>query len=195
MLAKFEGKRPHGCLLQTHATVASLATSRSPHPVMSFARLLDRFTAAVSGADAQGFAALFTAEGRYHDGFFGLHEGRQRIAAMLGRFHAGGEDFAWQFLEPLAVDDLGYARYLFSYRSLEPESAGRLIVFEGFARLRLRDGLIADYAEVFDRGVAFTQLGYAGPRVLKLLQRYAGELCDSEAAAAHRAWRDDARET
>ncbi|MFO1326817.1 MAG: nuclear transport factor 2 family protein [Rubrivivax sp.] len=156
---------------------------------MSFATLLDRFTTAVAAADTQGFAALFTPDGRYHDGFFGLHQGRDAIAAMLRRFHVGGEAFAWQFFEPLSDASTGYARYLFSYRSREPESAGRVIVFEGMARFALADGLIADYTEVFDRGLAFTQLGYAGPRVLKLLGRYAGESQGSDAARAHLRWR------
>jgi hypothetical protein len=57
--------------------------------------------------------------------------------------------------------------------SREPESAGRTIVFEGTSRLRLRDGLIAHYAETFDRGSAFVQLGYETARVRKLLDRYA----------------------
>ena len=52
--------------------------------------LLGRLAHAVAARDAQGFAALFTPDGRYHDGFFGLHEGRDAIAAMLDRFHVGG---------------------------------------------------------------------------------------------------------
>ena len=156
---------------------------------MNIPPLLDRFAAAVAAADTQGFAALFTPDGCYHDGFFGLHQGRAQIADMLARFHVGGEHFAWQFLEPLFTESAGYARYLFSYRSREPESAGRLIVFDGMARFRLHGGLIADYAEVFDRGVAFTQLGYAGARVLKLLGRYAAEAQAGDATRAHLAWR------
>jgi hypothetical protein len=154
---------------------------------MDLGRLLERFGAAAAAADAEGFAALFTPDGRYDDGFFGLHRGRAEIAAMLRRFHVGGEAFRWQFSEPLADARLGYARYMFSYRSKEPESAGRVIAFEGIARLRFDGELIADYAEVFDRGVAFTQLGYAQPRIGKLLARYAQP---SERVRAHLAWRD-----
>ena len=156
---------------------------------MEFDNLLERFTSAVATGDTAGFAALFTADGCYDDGFFGLHRGREAIAAMLTRFHVGGERFRWQFLDPLATERLGYARYCFSYRSKEKESAGALVVFEGMARLRLSDGLIADYAEVFDRGMAFVQLGYAGDRVVKLLRRYAEGWRASPAAQAHLAWR------
>lgn len=154
---------------------------------MDFVDLLRRFAAAAAAADGERFAALFTPDGCYDDGFFGLHRGRTEIAAMLRRFHVGGEAFRWQFDEPLADARLGYARYLFSYRSKEPESAGRVIAFEGIARLRLDGGLIADYAEAFDRGVAFTQLGYAQPRIAKLLARYAQP---SERLRAHLAWRE-----
>ncbi len=148
-------------------------------------RLLMHFAEAVRAHDSKAFAQLFTADGCYDDGFFGPHTGREAIAAMLDRFHVGGESFFWQFHDPAFAADRGYARYVFSYRSREPESAGRIVVFCGIAFLRLRDGRIAEYREVFDRGVAFTQLGYATPRVAKLLSRYAREFVATEEAQAH----------
>jgi SnoaL-like domain len=157
---------------------------------MEFDNLLERFASAVAAGDTAGFAALFTADGCYDDGFFGLHRGREGIAAMLTRFHVGGERFRWQFFEPLATERLGYARYCFGYRSKEKESAGALVVFDGMARLRLRDGLIADYAEVFDRGMAFVQLGYDAPRVHKLLGRYVQAWRASDAVREHLRWRE-----
>jgi len=147
--------------------------------------LLSRFADAVQAHDSKALAQLFTADGCYDDGFFGLHTGREAIAAMLDRFHVGGESFFWQFHDPVFAADRGYARYVFSYRSREPESAGRIVVFAGIAFLRLRDGRIAEYREVFDRGVAFTQLGYATPRIAKLLSRYAREFVATEEAQAH----------
>ena len=156
---------------------------------MSFDSLLSRFSTAVAARDIHGFAALFTPNGCYDDYFFGEHHGRESIAHMLDRFHVGGEKFCWQFTEPLASDTLGYSRYCFSYLSREPESAGQLVVFEGTSRFRLSDGLIAHYAETFDRGGAFAQLGYETPRIRKLLDRYAGKFRDSEPVTAHRALR------
>lgn len=156
----------------------------------AFAARLERFAAAVAAGDAAGFAALYAPDACYDDGFFGMHRGRAAIAAMLERFHAGGEAFRWQFVEPLADDRIGYARYLFSYRSKQPESPGRLIVFDGMARFVFgSDALIADYAEVFDRGVAFVRLGYAEPRVAKLIARYAQP---DDRVRAHLAWRERA---
>lgn len=91
--------------------------------------------------------------------------------------------------EPVANAPMGYARYCLSYVSKEPESAGQLVVFDGMARLTLEGGLIADYDEVFDRGLAFVQLGYAGERVVKLLKRYAESCRASPPVQAHLAWR------
>lgn len=156
---------------------------------MDFPDLLDRFASAAAAGDARRFAALFTPEGSYDDGFFGVHRGRTAIAAMLERFHAGGEAFRWQFAEPLADARIGYARYVFSYRSKQPESRGRLIVFEGMSRFVFDGELVADYAESFDRGVAFVQLGYAQARIAKLLARYAQP---NERVRAHLDWRDHA---
>lgn len=162
---------------------------------MDIENLLGRFGAHAAACDTAAFAALFTEDGAYDDGFFGLHRGRAAIAAMLARFHVGGEQFRWQFHEPLASDTLAYVRYVFSYRSKAPESAGALVVFEGMARLRLQGGLIADYAEVFDRGMAFVQLGYAEPRVHKLLARYVGAWRESEAVREHLQWRESGHES
>lgn len=156
---------------------------------MDFEILLDRFADAVGRHDSPAFAALFTPDGRYDDYFWGRHEGREAIAAMLDRFHVGGEHFVWEFAEPLEAGGLAYASYCFSYRSREPESAGELVVFEGMSRFRLRDGLIAHYAEVFDRGSAFTQLRYAAPRIGRLIERYAQDWRAGETVQHHLALR------
>jgi hypothetical protein len=156
---------------------------------MNFQTLLQRFTQAVGAHDSAGLAALFTPDGCYDDYFFGRHEGRDAIAAMLERFHVGGRAFFWEFSDPVCADDLGYAGYCFSYLSREPESEGQLVVFDGIGRFRLRDGLIEHYGEVFDRGMAFSQLGYPAPRIAKLAARYAAGFRSSPAVARHLALR------
>jgi hypothetical protein len=156
---------------------------------MSFTMLLERFERAAREHDTAALVALFAPDGRYDDGFFGAHSGRDAIAAMFERFHVGGEAFLWEFADPADADALAYASYVFSYRSKEPQSAGQLIVFEGIARFRLRDGLIAEYFEVFDRGLAFSQLGYETARTAKLLARYAAALRATPAVGVHLARR------
>ena len=125
-----------------------------------FENLLDRFVAAVGRHDSPGLAALFTEDGIYDDYFFGAHQGRSEIAAMLDRFHVGGKQFVWEFLEPVCDGRLGYARYCFRY------------------------------SEVFDRAVAFTQLGYAPERVVKLMGRYTRGFRDEAAVQSHLARRE-----
>ena len=157
---------------------------------MEIGTMLDRLAETAMAGDGAGFAALFSKDGFYDDFFFGPHKGREAIAGMLERFSDGGEAFCWQFTEPLAGAGLAYATYAFSYRSKEPESAGRLIAWEAMVRLRLApDGLIAHYAECFDRGGAFTALGYHPDRVAKLLTRYTAAAFDSPSLQQHLAYR------
>lgn len=137
-----------------------------------FETLLDEFSVRVATNDGAGLAALFTPDGSYDDYFFGVHKGRAQIAAMLARFHEGGEQYRWEFFAPLSDGKTGYARYRFSYRSKVPGSAGKPIVFEGISVMQLQDGLIAQYAEVFDRGTAFVQLGFPAGKVARLLEKY-----------------------
>lgn len=139
----------------------------------AFKALLERFSACAEANDGAGLAALFCADGVYDDYFFGEHRGHEAIAAMLARFHEGGEAYRWEFFAPLTDGTTGYASYRFSYRSRIPESVGRTIAFEGMCRLSFEDGRIARYAEVFDRGVAFAQLGFAPGKVVRLLEKYA----------------------
>lgn len=150
-----------------------------------FETLLEKFSASVAANDGAGLAALFTPEGTYDDYFFGVHRGRAEIAAMLARFHEGGELYRWEFHEPLSDARLGYARYRFSYRSKVPDSAGKPIVFEGMSVMHLRDGLIAKYAEVFDRGTAFVQLGFPAGKVARLLEKYSDAQNATPAFQAH----------
>ncbi len=139
----------------------------------NFADLLVKFSACAASNDGDTLAKLFTPDGIYDDYFFGAHGGRPAIAAMLARFHEGGTQFRWEFREPLSDGRIGYARYRFSYLSKLAESAGKPIIFEGMCRMLLRDGLIEHYAEVFDRGVAFVQLGFPAAKVVRLLEKYA----------------------
>lgn len=150
----------------------------------SFPALLAAFAKAVESNDGAGLAALFTPDGIYDDYFFGAHSGAAQIAAMLQRFHAGGQNYRWEFFEPLSDGRIAYSRYRFSYQSRPHGDGGAQasplvpvvpVVFEGISRFQLREGRIEHYAEVFDRGIAFTQLGFAPERIARILARYANE--------------------
>lgn len=149
---------------------------------MSFCALLDSFTDAVAAGDGPEFAQLFTPDGAYVDGFYGPFQGREAIAHMLEHhFHGAAKDFHWRMYDPVdnAKGTLGYARYLFTYTSTLPESKDKRVVFEGMSRFEMRDGLIAHYSEIFDKGIALTQLGFPEARIAKSLTRWTDSFLES----------------
>jgi hypothetical protein len=78
----------------------------------AFTALLKDFAAAGIANDGARFAALFTETGTYTDDFFGLYRGPVEIAAMLQRFHDTGENYRWEFHDPICDGTLGYAWFV-----------------------------------------------------------------------------------
>ena len=151
-----------------------------------FHGLLQRFCAAAEAGDGAAFAACFTPDGVYHDYIYGDHQGRDSIAHMLTDLFRrdAGPDYRWQMFDPVCNGSLGYAWSLSSFTSQIPEFAGRFVVIDGMSRFVLRDGLIADYRESVNGGVAMAQLGVAAPRIEKVLARWGRQLRDLPATQA-----------
>ena len=152
---------------------------------MDFPELLSRFTRAVAANDGAAFSALFTEDGVYDDGFFGEYHGRKAIADMLQHFHDTGSHYRWDFSDPLSDGRTGYARYRFSYASGMPGAEGKPVVFEGISFFTVRDGLIARYAEAFDRGMALAQQDFAAERIKKVLLKLAARQNAGAGAQEH----------
>jgi len=152
---------------------------------MDFPDLLSRFARAVAANDRAAFSGLFTEDGIYDDGFFGEYEGRKAIADMLAHFHDTGSNYRWDFFDPLSDERTGYARYRFSYASGMPGAEGKPVVFEGISFFAFRDGLIARYAESFDRGMALAQQDFAPERIKKVLLKLAARQNASREAKEH----------
>jgi ketosteroid isomerase-like protein len=143
----------------------------------AFASLLRRFTNAAEAGDGAGFAACFTPDAVYHDYIYGDHHGSDEIAHMLeAQFHRDAADYRWEMFDPVSDGRLAYAWSLSSFTSKLPDFAGRRVVIDGMSRFELRDGLIADYRESVNGGVAMVQLGVAAGRVERVLQRWAAAL-------------------
>jgi ketosteroid isomerase-like protein len=141
-----------------------------------FRALIERMTQAICRGDGAAAAACFVPDGIYHDGFYGEFRGRDAIRGMVeNHFHANAHDFAWELSDALSDGSLGYARYDFSYISKMPGSAGARVYFSGISQVRLHDGLISRYGEMFDRGVALAQMNFAPERIAKSLKRWAAE--------------------
>ena len=151
-----------------------------------FRALLQRFCAAAEAGDGAAFAACFTPDGVYHDYIYGDHQGRDSIAHMLTDLFRrdAGPDYRWQMFDPVCNGSLGYAWSLSSFTSQIPEFAGRFVVIDGMSRFVLRDGLIADYRESVNGGVAMAQLGVQAPRIEKVLARWGRQLRDLPATQA-----------
>ncbi len=152
-----------------------------------FKALLERFTAAAEAADGEAFAACFTEDAVYHDYIYGPHTGRKSIAQMLvGLFRRdAGPDYRWEMFDPMCDGSRGYAWSLSSFTSTIPAFAGRQVVIDGMSRFILRDGLIAEYFESVNGGVAMVQLGVAPERIAKVCTRWAGWLQDDPRTVAY----------
>ena len=143
-------------------------------PTSAFRALIERMTQAICRGDGGAAAACFTPDGIYHDGFYGEFRGREAIRGMVEQhFHANAHDFSWKLSDALSDGSLGYVHYDLSYVSKLPGSEGQRVCFCGISRVRLQDGLITRYGEVFDRGVALAQMNFAPERIAKSLKRWA----------------------
>ena len=144
-----------------------------------FAKLLDHFCDAASRGDGKAFAACFTEDGVYHDYIYGPHSGRAAIADMLENlFHRDATEYDWRMFDPVFDGKIGYAWSLSKFKSTVAEFKGKDVVIDGMSRFVVRDGLIAEYRESVNGGVAMVQLGVAAPRIEKVLKRWATWLRD-----------------
>jgi ketosteroid isomerase-like protein len=140
-----------------------------------FRALLERMTQAICRGDAAAAAACFAESGVYHDGFYGEFKGSAAIAGMVRtHFHGNAADFSWTLSDVVAEGDLGYASYEFSYVSKMPGSEGRRAGFSGICKVRLKDGLIERYEEIFERAQVLARLGFADERIARSVRKWAG---------------------
>ena len=143
---------------------------------MEFTQLIKKFAGAAASGNGDALAELFTPNGTYDDYFFGPCTGREAIKEMLAHFAEGGANFRWEFFDPVASGEIGYASYRFSFDSRRPEAKGARVTFDGIGRFDLEDGKIRRYSEVFDRGMALAQQEFEPERLRKIGLRYAGAL-------------------
>lgn len=130
-------------------------------------------------ATAKRFAAHFTEDAVYYDYIYGPHTGRAEIAHMMqDMFHRDATDYRWEMFDPVFDGTMGYAWSLSSFTSTIPDFKGKPVVIDGMSRFIVRDGLISEYRESVNGGVAMSQLGVAPERMNKVFQRWTGWLKD-----------------
>jgi ketosteroid isomerase-like protein len=138
-----------------------------------FAQLLNDFTVSAESGDGARFARHFTEDAIYHDYIYGPHRGRADIAHMMqDLFHRDAADYRWEMFDSVFDGVMGYAWSLSSFTSKIPEFAGQPVVIDGISRFIVRDGLIAEYRESVNGGVAMAQLGVAPDRMTKVFRRW-----------------------
>ncbi|HTK79753.1 MAG TPA: nuclear transport factor 2 family protein [Rhizomicrobium sp.] len=142
-----------------------------------FAALVQRLGSAATAGDGEDFAACFTEDGVYNDYVYGPHRGRAAIADMLtDLFHRDAAEYDWTFFDPVTDGTTGYARSLSRFVSTIPEFKGREVVIDGISRFVLKSGLIAEYHESVNGGLAMAQLGVAPERIAKVMAKWAKRL-------------------
>jgi hypothetical protein len=142
-----------------------------------FAGLLNEFTSSAESGDGARFASHFSEDAVYYDYIYGAHQGRADIAQMMQNlFHRDAADYRWEMFDPVFDGTKGYAWSLSSFTSKIPQFAGQPVVIDGISRFIVRDGLIAEYRESVNGGVAMVQLGIAPERMTKVFKRWTGWL-------------------
>lgn len=142
-----------------------------------FSQLLDDFTHAAESGDGVRFAGYFTEDAVYHDYIYGPHRGRADIAHMMqDLFHRDATNYRWEMFDSVFDGEKGYAWSLSSFTSKIPQFEGQRVVIDGMSRFIVRDGLIAEYRESVNGGVAMAQLGVEEPRLVGVLRRWARQL-------------------
>ena len=144
-----------------------------------FAGLLSDFTLSAESGDGARFAQHFTEDGIYHDYIYGPHKGRADIAHMMqGLFHRDATDYRWEMFDPVFDGSMGYAWSLSSFTSTIPQFKDQRVVIDGMSRFIVRGGLIAEYRESVNGGVAMSQLGVEPERMAKVFKRWTGWLIE-----------------
>jgi ketosteroid isomerase-like protein len=142
-----------------------------------FAQLLSDFTLSAESGDGARFASHFTEDAIYYDYIYGAHKGRADIAHMMqDLFHRDAADYRWEMFDSVFDGAMGYAWSLSSFTSKIEQYKGQRVVIDGMSRFIVRDGLIAEYRESVNGGVAMTQLGVEPDRMTKVFKRWTGWL-------------------
>ena len=153
---------------------------------MNTTAMLRTFCDAVEQRDGATFASLFTADGVYHDVFYGAFKGREKLTELIDDwFYRTAKDFRWVMHDPVSDGRTLYARYTFSYKSTLPEANGARAMFEGVSIMRLQGGQIAEYHEVANTAPAFVDLNFVPERIAKIVGRQGAALKARPEMARH----------
>ena len=131
--------------------------------------------------DPENFAKLFSEEGVYHDYIYGNFKGRDNIKIMLTNyFYRDAKNFYWKMHDHVFRDNMGYAKYRFSFTSKVPKFSGKKVVISGMSFFRLKFGAIAEYSESVNGGIAMVQLGVRPEKMEKVFINWYKRLLEDD---------------
>ncbi len=151
----------------------------------SFTSLITKMTQAAVSGDGDRVAECFTADGLYHDCFYGTFQGQDIARLITDFFHRDATNFRWDLHNPVEQGEWAYVRYVFSYNSRLPGAKGRRGMFEGVCVCQLKDGKIHDYHEVANAGTGLKMVGFSPERLDKFMTREADALAARPESRAH----------
>ncbi len=138
-----------------------------------FEQLTEKFTKYVCKNDATSFIGLFSDKGIYHDYIYGSFKGKSKIKLMLNNyFHRDAENFYWSMYDHVFSENIGYAKFRFAFTSKIPTYLGKKVVIAGTSFFRLKSGLIIEYSESVNGGLAMVQLGVRPEKIEKVFLKW-----------------------
>lgn len=152
---------------------------------MKFADLIHKMTASAVAGNGAEVADCFSADGVYHDVFYGAFRGAEIADLIENYFHRDAMNFRWDLFDPAEQNDVGYCHYIFSYDSRLPGAEGKRGGFEGIIHCQLRDGKIQEYREVATAATGLHMVGFGAEKLAKFIARESNELTGNPKAAGH----------
>ena len=81
-----------------------------------FKEVTHKLTKYVCNNEGENLSNLFSEDGTYHDYIYGNFKGKKNIKLMLNNyFHRDGKNFYWEMYDHVFVNNIGYAKYRFSF--------------------------------------------------------------------------------
>ena len=131
--------------------------------------------------DENKFAGLFANDGVYHDYIYGTFIGKQNIKKMIDNFfYRDAKNFYWEMYDHIYKDNIGYAKYRFSFISIIPDYYGKKVVLSGISFFRFEYDKIIEYSECVNGGIAMVQLGVKPEKMEKVFLKWFKQALDND---------------
>ena len=138
-----------------------------------FENVTNELTQSVCNNDGENLANLFADDGIYHDYIYGSFKGKKNIKLMLNNcFHRDAKNFFWKMSDHIFREDIGYAKYMFTFTSKITEYLGKKVVVSGISFFRFKFNSIVEYSESVNGGIAMVQLGVKPEKMQKVFLKW-----------------------